>query len=144
MTTNFHPQSNGMIELFHRSLRSSLRARLAGFDCVSHLPLVMLGLQSSPKDDSGFSPAEAVFGSPLSIPGTFLEHTKFPPEICLRRVKQAVNGFFGPPQHHVAPQPQPQPLPQALLDAEFVFVCDDALKPPLSLLYRGPYRVLRQ
>ena len=27
--------------------------------------------------------------------------------------------------------------------AEFVFVRDDASKPPLSFLYRGPYRVLR-
>ena len=72
MTTNFHPQSNGMIECFHHSLKSSLRARLAGTDWVSHLPLVMLGLRSSPKDDSGFFPAEAVFDSPLSLPGKFL------------------------------------------------------------------------
>ena len=30
------------------------------------------------------------------------------------------------------------------MDAEFVFVRDDESKPPLSLLYRGPYRVLRR
>ena len=30
------------------------------------------------------------------------------------------------------------------MDAEFVFVRDDASKPPLSLLYRGPYCVLRR
>ena len=60
-TTSFHPQSNGMIERFHhRSLKSSLRARLAGSDWVPHLRLVMLGLRSSPKDDSGPSPSEAV------------------------------------------------------------------------------------
>ena len=69
MTTSFHPQSNGMIECLHHSLKSSLRARLAGPDWVSHLPLVMLDLRSFPKDDSGFSPAEAVFGSPLSLLG---------------------------------------------------------------------------
>ena len=43
-TTSFHPQSKGMIERFHHSLKSSLRARLAGSEWVSHLPLVMLGL----------------------------------------------------------------------------------------------------
>ena len=43
----------------------------------------MLGLQSSPKDDSGFSAAEAVFGSPLSLPGEFLEHSEIPLEIFL-------------------------------------------------------------
>ena len=30
------------------------------------------------------------------------------------------------------------------MEAEFVFVRDDAWKPLLSLLYRGPYRVLRR
>ena len=54
-----------------------------------------------------------------------------------------VQGFSGPLRHHVIPKPQPRPLPRALLDAEFVFIRDDASKPPLSLLYRGHYRVLR-
>ena len=52
-TTSFHPQSNGMIERFQRSLKCALRARMAGSDWVSHLPLVMLGLRTAPKDDSG-------------------------------------------------------------------------------------------
>ena len=53
-----------------------------------------------------------------------------------------MQGFSGPPQHHVTPQPQP--LPRALMEAEYVFVRDDASKPPLSPLYRGPYLVLRR
>ena len=81
LSLEFHPQSNGMIELFHHSLKSSLRARLAGSDWVAHQPLVMLCLQASPKNDFGFSPAEAVFSSTLSLPGEFLEHSKIPPEI---------------------------------------------------------------
>ena len=82
-TTSFHPQSNGMIERFHRSLKSSLGASLAGSDWVSHLPLVLLGHCVFPKDDSGLSAAEAVFGSPLSLPVEFLKHSKSPPEIFL-------------------------------------------------------------
>ena len=62
-----------------------------------------LGLLSSPKGDSGFSAAEAVFVSPLSLPSEFLEHSEIPPELFLGRVKQAVTGFSGPPGHHVAP-----------------------------------------
>ena len=100
----------------------------------------MLGLRSSHKDESGFSSAEVVFGSPLSLPGEFLKHSEIPLEIFLFRVEQAVTGFSSPPRHHVAPQP----LPGALLDAEFVFVRDEASKPPLSPLYRGPYRVLQR
>ena len=105
---------------------------------VSHLPLVMLGLRSSPKDDSGFSPAEAVYGSNLSLPGEFLKHSEIPLESFLRKIDLAVQGFSGPPRQHVTPQP----LPRALMEAKYVFVQDNASKPPLSLLYRGPYLVL--
>ena len=86
-----------MIEQFHHSLKSSLRARLAGSDWVAHLPLVMLGLRSWPKDDSGLSPAEAVYGSTLSLPGEFLEHSEFLPESFVRNIERAVLGFSGPP-----------------------------------------------
>ena len=84
---------------------------------------------------------EAVYGSNLSLPGEFLEHSELTPEGFLRKIEQAVLGFSGPPRHHMIPQPLP--LPRALMDAEFVFVRDDASKPTLSLLYRGPYRALR-
>ena len=57
----------------------------------------MLGLRSSPKDNFGSSPAEAVYGSNLSLPGEFLEHTELPPESFLRKVDQAIQGFSGPP-----------------------------------------------
>ena len=72
-TSSFHPQSNGTMERFHRYLKTALRARLAGSEWFLHLPLVVLGLVSVPKEDPGFSISEAVFGSPLTIPGEFLE-----------------------------------------------------------------------
>ena len=81
-----------MIERFHRSLKSSLRAGLASSDKVAHLPLVMLGLRSLPKDHSGFSPAKAVYGSNLSLPGKFLEYSELPPESFLCKVDQAIQG----------------------------------------------------
>ena len=40
--------------------------------------------------------------------------------------------------------PQPQPLSHELLTAEFVFVRHVASKPPLSPLYRGPYKVIKR
>jgi cleavage and polyadenylation specificity factor subunit 1 len=48
LTTAFHPQSNGAVERFHRRLKDSLRAWLAGSDWPSHLPWVMLGLRAAP------------------------------------------------------------------------------------------------
>ena len=116
---------------------------MAGSDWVSYLPLVMIGFQTAPKDGSGFSPAEAVYRTNLSLPGEFIEHSEFPPEVFLRKVEGAISRFSGPPRHHVV-LPQPQPLPGELLSAEFVFVRDDASKPPLSPLNGCPYKVLKR
>ena len=95
-----------MIERFHRSLKSALRARLAGSNWIHHLPLVMLGLQAAPKVYSGFSPAEAVYSSHVFLPGEFLEHPEFTPEVFLWKVDNAISRFSGPPHHHVVSSPQ--------------------------------------
>ena len=75
-TTSFHLQTNGMIEHFHTSLKTALRAPLAGSVWFVHLPLVLLGLWSVPKEDTWFSISKAVFGSPFTVPGEFLDSTR--------------------------------------------------------------------
>ena len=98
-TTSFHQQSNGMIKSFHRSLKSALHAHLAGFDWYLHLPLVLLGLWSGPKEDTGFSVSEAAFGSPLTVPGEFRRSLELPRTSFLRKIENAVTGFAIPPPH---------------------------------------------
>ena len=39
---------------------------------ISHLPLVLLGLCSTPKEDTGFSVSESVYGAALTISGELL------------------------------------------------------------------------
>ena len=78
-TTSFHPQSSGLIERFHRSLKSTLRARSAGSDWFSHLPLDLLGLRATPKEDMGLLVSEAVCGSPLILPGELMNVPEMPP-----------------------------------------------------------------
>ena len=56
----FHPQSNGLVERFHCCLKVSLIAWLSGQDSFNHLPLVLLGLQSVPREDSAISASEAL------------------------------------------------------------------------------------
>ena len=142
-TTSFHPQSNGMIERFHRSLKSSLRAKAADSDWVSHLPLVLLGLRSVPKEDTGFSVSEAVYGSPVTVPGEFLEAPEIPNAQFISKVEKVIAGFSASPPHHVQYSP-PVEVPAALRTAKFVFVREDASKPSLSPLYRGPYLVIKR
>ena len=62
-TTAFHPQSNGLVERFHRRLKDSLRACLAGPQWLQHLPWVLLGLRAAPAEASGITPASSVYGA---------------------------------------------------------------------------------
>ena len=138
-TTAYHPQSNGMIERFHRQLKDSLRARLASADWPSHLPWVLLGLRAAPKEDHNVSAAELLYGVPLALPGelievaeppaaTFLEHLRRPPSAAL------------PTRPLPGPPPTSEP-PANLSNADFVFIRRGAPGLPLSPLYDGPYRV---
>ena len=73
-----------MIKRFHRLLKTALSACLAGSDWFNQLPLVLLGLRSVPKEDTGFSVSEAVFGAPLTILGEFQD--KVPSSQFLQKV----------------------------------------------------------
>ncbi len=77
-TTAYHPQSNGLVEQFHKQLKDALWSRAAAADWHCHLPWVMLGIRASFREDSDFSPAEAVFGSQLILPGQFINTTESP------------------------------------------------------------------
>ena len=103
---------------------------LAGPDWFDHLPLVMLGLRTNPRDKTGLSASEAVYGAPLCLPGEFLDSVDLPPREFLDRIQSALHGLSLPPPHHVAPSSAH--IPAALASAEYVFVCKDASIQPLS------------
>ncbi len=69
-TTSYHPQSNGLIERFHRQLKSSLLCHNDSWYDV--LPAVLLGLRAAFKEDVQATPAEIVFGESVRLPGEFL------------------------------------------------------------------------
>ena len=57
-TTAYHPQSNGMIERFHRQLKTALKAQHNSTQWIDLLPLVLLGIRSAVKQDLSTSTAE--------------------------------------------------------------------------------------
>lgn len=68
-TTAYHPQVYGLVERFHRQLKEALGARLGGRSWLDHLPWVLLGLRSAPKEEAAVSSAEAALGTSLQLPG---------------------------------------------------------------------------
>jgi hypothetical protein len=142
-TTAYHPQSNGLVERFHRRLKDALRARAAGADWYSHIPWVLLGFRTAWREDSDFSPSEAVFGSQLVLPGQFLSTPESPSPSFIRDFQGVLAGR--PPlqtDHHTTPAPTT--LPEDLLLSRYVLVRHDATQPPLSPLYDGPFLVVER
>ena len=62
-----------MIKRLHRTLKALLKTRLSGPHWVDELPWVLLGLRTTPKDDLNASPADLVYGAPLTVPGDFVQ-----------------------------------------------------------------------
>jgi len=65
-TTAYHPQANGMIERWHRSLKAAIMCH-GTKDWTNVLPMVLLGLRNSFKDDIKAFAAEMVYGTITSI-----------------------------------------------------------------------------
>ena len=120
-TTSFHPQSNGLVERFHRCLKVSLRARLSGADWLNHLPLVLLGLHSVPREDSAISASEIIFGSPLVLPGEFLDSPELPSSEHLRRLQSILKNNFTVLSHHsTTPSLKTDEIPSSLASCSHV------------------------
>ncbi|GFR84171.1 LOW QUALITY PROTEIN: Pol polyprotein [Elysia marginata] len=135
--------SNGLFERFHRTLKATLKARLQGPNWADELPWVLLGLRTATKEDFGTSAAELVYRTPLSVSGEFIDPTPKPLHAC------APNDLFStcvrylsplPTSHHGLPSSSS--VPQALRDAQFVFIRHDGHRGPLRRTYDGPFRVV--
>ena len=135
-TTAYNPEANGMVERFHRSLKAALMARCSSENWKRELPWVMLGLRTAPKDDDDHSPAERVYGDQLTVPADFFRPTQ---DLSPSQLQEAVQRFIPCRQtYHPARQTH---LPASLMTATHVFVRTDAVKPPLTQPYTGPYKV---
>ena len=148
-TTAYHPEANGLVERLHRRLKEALLA-------CSHdhpeewywkLPSVLLSIRTTLKPDIGASPAEMLFGEPISVPGSILSNAPSDDERLQHQQRQTLANL----RLEVA-RLQPTPtsahrrqnvrLPEELQSCSHVFVRKGGVQPCLSAPYSGPYRVL--
>jgi hypothetical protein len=62
LTYAYHPQSNGLVESFHRQLKDALQTRLAGVQWAKHW--VLLGLRAAPKETATYPQPKRSMDSP--------------------------------------------------------------------------------
>ncbi|BHF75072.1 hypothetical protein SprV_0501816600 [Sparganum proliferum] len=108
------------------------------------LPLVLLGVRSSFEEDIQCTAAELVYGTPLRLPGEFVQSSTTNTKIPSAFVQQLK-------QHIAQLRPTPTRLTservfvhEDLKSAPFVFVRHEAVRKPPCSSYDGPRKVLQQ
>ena len=137
-TTSYHPQSNGMIERVHRTIKTALKAR--GDQWLSALPIVLLGVRCIP-GESNFSPFTAVTGTTILAPNACFDTSSTRKQIdfinTLAKNMQSID--FSRLSRGVHHQTYSGYIPKSLKHATHVWVRIDRVRKPLEAPYQGPY-----
>ena len=142
-TTAYHPQANGIIERQHRTIKSSLRAHaLNDKSWVESLPLVLLGLRTSVKQDLSCSPSELVYGFALRLPGEIFTPTKIPESTFLEKLHSTIRSLN--PISTSDHSKHKTFVPRHLNDTSHVFIFNNPNKGSLSPTYLGPLKVIKK
>ena len=117
-------------------------------DWMTNLPMVLLGIRSSTRDDSLVSPAHLTYGAPLRLPGEFVAPSTAPvpsPSAFAQQLRQSLRDMspFAAEFHHGV-RGAPEAVPSSLSSCPAVFVRVDAVKRPLTPPYSGPFEVLER
>lgn len=142
-TTAYHPESNGLIERWHRTLKAAIMCH-DNPNWVDVLPVVLLGLRSSFKEDIQASTAELFHGKTFRVPGEFFDHEDMPidPHYSVepfRRMMQQIRPK--PTSHHIRNKTF---VYKDLYTCTHVFLRDDTVKRPLEHPYSGPHRLIKR
>ena len=144
-STPYHPACNSMVERCFRTLKAALRAHDNPTNWTENLPLVLLGLRSSVKEDIGVSSAHMVYGTSLHLPGQFFDQTTIEQQPTSEYVEQLISCMSNirstAPQHHCSP---PVHLDKNLRTCSHVFIRVDTPKGALNPRYSGPHKVLQR
>lgn len=141
-TTAYHPAANGLIERFHRQLKSAIKCHETE-DWVKILPTVLLGLRTAFKEDLDATAAELVYGTNIRLPGDFLSTTQANPTAeFVQELRRHMKSL-----RPVAPREHGHKTPfifKDLATCSHVFLRHDAVRRPLQPPYSGPYKVLER
>ncbi|BHF59593.1 hypothetical protein SprV_0100255300 [Sparganum proliferum] len=108
-TTAYHPAANGMVERFHRQLKTALRAAEDPENWSDYVPVALLGIRAALTSDLDCSAAELVFGTTLRLPGEMVTPTsrgaEETPENFVHRLRQFMRSLSPVPPR--APSTEP-------------------------------------
>ena len=143
-TTAYHPQSNGQIERWHRTMKAALMARGATNQWTEELPAVLLGLRTALRNSNNLSPAMMTYGTTLRLPSDFIvpSKTDINENDYVRRLMETMASVRSVPRSnnsHTEPF-----IHKDLGTCTHVFVRNDTVRSPLTPPYEGPYEIIKR
>ncbi|GFU72392.1 retrovirus-related Pol polyprotein from transposon 412 [Trichonephila clavipes] len=142
-TTGYHPQANGMIEELHRPLKSAIKCH-ATERWTEVLPVILLGLRASLKEDILCIPAELVFGTTIRLPGEMFDSSKPDDDVVnfVSKLKSHMQSLH--PKPPKTPWQTSSFYPSRTVGSNTCFLRRDMLRRPLQQPYDGPFKVLQR
>lgn len=141
MSTPYHPQSNGLIECWHRTLKQALVAK--GGDWEENLPWALLYNRCAIKPDLRYGPAGLTFGFLPVLPVALWPRKEFllDPDAFGNTFTRMDFPVADVPRHHVVKR-QEQLL--NFDNCTHVFVPKDGVVPSLRPKYAGPFEIIER
>ena len=141
-TTSYHPQTNGIIERAHRTLKTALKAKRGNW--AKELHVILLGIRCLP-NENGISPFTAVTGSSLLLPNCQVNSDIQNQKLSIEFVKDLASrmnevDFTNLAEGTVHGQTVSF-IPPNLKNATHVWIRIDRIRKPLEAPYAGPYKV---
>ena len=140
-STAYHPQTNGKVERFHRTLKTALRCQIDcnGGSWYQHLPWVMLGIRNTVYSEIG-SPSQRLYGSNVVLPGDYFSNNLVVNDRwrSYENIKQAIQSF---PRNAKVYSRKRTYVPEKLTTCSEVWLKKEVTR-GIESPYSGPYKVL--
>jgi hypothetical protein len=109
-----------------------LCARTTAATWSEELPFVLLELRVRPREDTGLSPAEAVFGAQIVLPNEFLQNDEFSVDAIIKIFNKTLHVSTPSLPRHNSSSDLPSELPAELLSTPLVWARRGGVVPPLQ------------
>lgn len=147
-TTAYHPQCNGKIERFHRTLKAALKAKMEKDRWIDELPTVLLGIRGS-LNEQNVTVAEMLYGTTLRLPGDFFNcsnlnsnASKYNKSEFIKKLKNQMNSLK--PVEVLHKNKMKPFVHKDLKTSKQVFVRIDRVRKTMEKPYNGPFAVIEK